>query len=277
MLASDIHNRLGPRPSQYLVEFARLAVRAGELARTSLKRRPVADMRLKGARDYQTEVDVAVERMIVEGVAAAFPDVAIRGEEAVGDRSAGDGAPTVHIDPIDGTTNFAWGIPHFGIVIALEDKGEIVAGLVYDCMQDELFSAEKGAGAHLDGARLVCPDVAEVERALIGASLPVPGQVRSVAVETYHRALRRVMDNAAGARRLGSAALSLAYVACGRLDGFFEDGLSLHDYGAAALMVREAGGLVTGFDGGAIPPSGAVLAAGPALHGWLVEGFTAAP
>src|SRR5690606_10335984 len=116
MLASDIHNRLGPRPSQYLVEFARLAVRAGELARTSLKRRPVADMRLKGARDYQTEVDVAVERMIVEGVAAAFPDVAIRGEEAVGDRSAGDGAPTVHIDPIDGTTNFAWGIPHFGIV-----------------------------------------------------------------------------------------------------------------------------------------------------------------
>ncbi|MEF2073120.1 inositol monophosphatase family protein [Consotaella aegiceratis] len=269
----SLRDRLGPDPSAVLVEFATLALMAGGLARSSLRRRLPASMVLKNPRDYQTEVDVEIERLIVDGITRAFPDFAIKGEEGVGDRSAAADAPLVHIDPIDGTTNFAWGIPHFAIVIALEVKGEITAGVVYDCMMDELFTAEMGRGAYADGIRLACSQDADVANALIGAGLPVPGQVKSVATETYHRSVRRLMDQAAGVRRLGSAALSIAYVACQRLDGFFEDGLSEHDYAASVLILREAGGIVTGFDGGPVSGQSAILAAGPGLHPWLIQGF----
>jgi myo-inositol-1(or 4)-monophosphatase len=111
------------------------------------------------------------------------------------------------------------------------------------------------------------------EASVVGASLPVPGQVKSVPLENYHHALRRLMDTTSGVRRFGSAALSLAYVAAGRLNGFFEDGLSIHDYGASVLVIREAGGIVTDFAGGPIRNPGAILGAAPDLHGWLLEGF----
>ncbi|MFB9909848.1 inositol monophosphatase family protein [Rhizobium paknamense] len=270
-------SRLFPEASDGLVAMAEAALCAGELARTALKRRHAASIVHKAPRDYQTEIDVAVEALIVERMRLAFPDHAIAGEEGVGNRAA-EGQPVIVIDPIDGTTNYAWGLPHFGIVIAIADQGEIISGIVYDCMQDELFCAEKGKGAWLNGERLhltPLPGEKLQENALIGASLPVPGQVQSVSEEVYYAALRRLMATTAGVRRLGSAALSTAYVACGRLDGFFEDGLSLHDYGASLLMVREAGGLVTGFNGKEIGAHGDVLAAHPDLHGWLVEGFTA--
>ncbi|OLP45842.1 inositol monophosphatase family protein [Rhizobium oryziradicis] len=268
-----IPSRLGPDASDRLITLAATVVEAGVLARASLKRRYSSQMVSKAPRDYQTEIDVAVERLIVERVKAAFPDYSIIGEEAVGNHEAGPDAPRIYIDPIDGTTNYAWGLPHFGIVISVVEQGEVVCGVVYDCMQDELFSAEKGKGAWLNGERLHLSAFSDVQDALIGAGLPIPTQVKSVSEETYHQALRRLMANTAGVRRLGSAALSTAYVACGRLDGFFEDGLSLHDYGASMLLVREAGGLVTGFSGGPIGAFGDVLAANPALHAWLVEGF----
>lgn len=230
-------------------------------------------MLAKAPRDYQTEIDVAVERIIVDEMTKAFPDYAIQGEETVGNRTAGPDTPVIYIDPIDGTTNYAWGVPHFGITIAIAEGGRLVAGVVYDAMQDELFSAERGGGAYLNGERIRCADVADIENVLIGAGLPIPGQVKAVAEETYFDAIKRLMANTAGVRRLGSAALSIAYVACGRLDGFFEDGLSIHDFGASALMVEEAGGIVTRFSGTEVDGKGDILAASKALHPWLKEGF----
>ncbi len=273
MTPVNLSSRLGPDASERLVVLAGAVVEAGELARASLKRRYSTQMVLKAPRDYQTEIDVAVEQIIVDRMKAAFPKYSIIGEEEVGNVEAGADAPRIYIDPIDGTTNYAWGLPHFGIVISIVEQGEVVCGVVYDCMQNELFSAEKGKGAYLNGERLVLAPFADVQDALIGAGLPVPGQVKTISEDAYHTALRRLMDNTAGVRRLGSSAMSIAYVASGRLDGFFEDGLSMHDYGASILMVREAGGVVTGFSGAPVGRFGDILVANPALHSWLVDGF----
>ncbi|KPH06734.1 inositol monophosphatase (plasmid) [Rhizobium acidisoli] len=273
MTSSPISARLSRTASSRLLVLAETVVKAGETARGSLRRRTSREMLAKAPRDYQTEIDVAVERIIVDEMIKAFPDYAIQGEEAVGNRVGGPETPIIYIDPIDGTTNYAWGLPHFGMTIAIAEGGRLVAGVVYDAMQDELFSAERGGGAYLDGERIRCADVGDIENVLIGAGLPIPGQVRAVAEETYFDAIKRLMANTAGVRRLGSAALSIAYVACGRLDGFFEDGLSIHDFGASALMVEEAGGIVTRFSGAAVDGKGDILAASQALHPWLREGF----
>lgn len=273
MTPQSIAARLGPEASPRLVVLARAALKAGDLARRSLARRYTGDMLSKAPRDYQTEIDVEVEKLIVADMVVAFPDHAIQGEEAVGNRRGDADAPVIYIDPIDGTTNFAWGIPHFGMTIAIAEQGKITCGVVYDSMLDELFSAEEGKGAYLNGEKITCAAVDDVVNVLVGAGLPVPGQVKTIGEEDYFKALRRLMAHTAGVRRLGSAALSIAYVACGRLDGFFEDGLSTHDYGASVLLLREAGGVATGFRGGDITGNGDVLAGTAALHPWLLEGF----
>lgn len=273
MTIPDVADRLHPAASSRLRLLAEAVFKAGTLARSSLKRRRVNEMLAKAPRDYQTEIDVAVERIIVDEMVRAFPDYAIQGEEAVGNRDAGPDTPVIYIDPIDGTTNYAWGIPHFGMTISIAEHGKVVAGVVYDAMLDELFSADAGQGAYLNGEKISCIDNGDIENVLIGAGLPVPGQVKAVRKETYLSALQRLMDETAGVRRLGSAALSIAYVACGRLDGFFEDGLSLHDYGASALLVEEAGGNVSAFSGGPVTANGDILAANAAVHSWLVDGF----
>jgi myo-inositol-1(or 4)-monophosphatase len=273
MTIPDVADRLHPAASSRLKLLAEAVLKAGTLARSSLKRRRVNEMLAKAPRDYQTEIDVAVERIIVDEMVRAFPDYAIQGEEAVGNRDAGPDTPVIYIDPIDGTTNYAWGIPHFGMTISIVEHGRITLGVVYDAMLDELFSAEAGRGAYLNGEKISCIDNGDIENVLIGAGLPAPGQVKAVRKETYLSALQRLMDETAGVRRLGSAALSIAYVACGRLDGFFEDGLSLHDYGASALLVEEAGGNVSAFSGGPVTANGDILAANTAVHSWLIEGF----
>ncbi len=273
MTFSPIASRLSPNASPRLITLASTVVKAGETARRSLQRRRMSDVVSKGPRDYQTEIDVAVERIIVTDMIAAFPSYSIKGEEDVGNRVIGTDAPIIYIDPIDGTTNFAWGIPHFGMTIAIAESGQIVAGVVYDPMLDELFSAELGGGAYLNGERISCIDNSDIENVVVGAGLPVPGQVKAVSTDVYFDALTRLMGSTAGVRRAGSAALSIAYVASGRLDGFFEDGLSPHDYGAAALLVTEAGGTISAFKGGPVTSNGDILAANNTLHPWLVEGF----
>lgn len=273
MELSSTAARLSPTASPRLLVLAETALKAGETARKGLRRRTAAEMVHKAPRDYQTEIDVAVERIIVEEMMRAFPAYAIQGEEEVGNRQAGPDAPVIYIDPIDGTTNFAWGIPHFGMTISIAEAGRIVAGVVYDAMQDELFSAEAGGGAWLNGEQIHCAAVADIQNVLIGAGLPIPGQVKAVSEELYFDAIKRLMANTAGVRRLGSAALSIAYVACGRLDGFFEDGLSVHDFGASALLVEEAGGIVTRFSGTEVRGKGDILAANKALHPWLQAAF----
>lgn len=273
MIFSDVSQRLSPAASPRLVILAAAVLKAGETARASLKRRRINEMLAKAPRDYQTEIDVSVERIIVEEMVKAFPSYAIQGEEAVGNRQADPDTPVIYIDPIDGTTNFAWGIPHFGMTISIVESGRLVAGVVYDAMLDELFSAEAGGGAYLNGEKIVCVENADIENVLIGAGLPVPGQVKAVTQDRYFAALQRLMSDTAGVRRLGSAALSIAYVACGRLDGFFEDGLSLHDYGASALIVQEAGGTVSAFSGGTVTANGDIVASNTAVHRWLIDGF----
>lgn len=267
--------RISPNASPRLALLADAILLGGAKARSSLRRRLDSELIAKAPRDYQTEMDIAVEQIIVDAVSRSFPSYAIKGEEAVGNRTAENGAPIVYIDPIDGTTNFAWGIPHFGMTISIVEDGQVVAGVVYDAMLDELFSAESGGGAYLNGEQVRCVSSGSVENALVGAGLPIPGQLKAVQEEVYFAALKRLMATTAGVRRLGSAALSIAYVACGRLDGFFEDGLSLHDYGASALLVREAGGNVSAFNGGPVTETGDILAATAFLHSWLVEGFQA--
>jgi myo-inositol-1(or 4)-monophosphatase len=273
MTSSSISARLSPTASPRLLTLASTVVKAGETARASLQRRRVTEMVAKAPRDYQTEIDVAIERIIVDDMITAFPSYSIKGEEDVGNRVTEKDAPVIYIDPIDGTTNFAWGIPHFGMTIAIAEGGKIVAGVVYDAMLDELFSAELDGGAYLNGEQIFCVDNADIENVVVGAGLPVPGQVKAVTEEAYFDALKRLMANTAGVRRHGSAALSIAYVASGRLDGFFEDGLSTHDYGAAALLVTEAGGTISAFDGGPVTANGDILAANAALHPWLVDGL----
>ncbi|QWW70797.1 inositol monophosphatase family protein [Rhizobium sp. WYJ-E13] len=273
MKLSSTAARLSPAASPRLLVLAETALKAGETARKALRRRTATEMVHKAPRDYQTEIDIAVERIIVEEMMSAFPTYAIKGEEEVGNRPGGTDAPVIYIDPIDGTTNFAWGIPHFGMTISVAEAGRVVTGVVYDAMQDELFSAEAGGGAWLNGERIHCAEVADIQNVLVGAGLPIPGQVKAIPEELYFDAVKRLMANTAGVRRLGSAALSIAYVACGRLDGFFEDGLAVHDFGASALMVEEAGGIVTRFSGADVKGKGDILAASKTLYPWLQEGF----
>ena len=140
MTSSPISARLSPTASSRLIVLAEAVVKAGETARGSLRRRTSREMLAKAPRDYQTEIDVAVERIIVADMTKAFPDYAIQGEEAVGNRTAAPETPIIYIDPIDGTTNYAWGIPHFGMTISIAEHGKVVAGVVYDAMLDELLS-----------------------------------------------------------------------------------------------------------------------------------------
>lgn len=245
-----------------------IAIEAGRTALQALGRHRDLGAEQKGPRDFQTASDRLAETTIVAGLRKLDPEAGIWGEEGMGDRE-GEGRRYI-IDPIDGTTNFAWGIPHFGIVISYEEAGEIIAGVVYDPSLDELFAAETGKGATLNGQPLTVVPNDDPVNALFGAGLPVPGQVVSVPEEAYHRALRRMMDTSSGVRRLGSSALSIAWVAAGRLDGFIEDGLSHIDMGASVLILREAGGVVTDFAGNQrLAEPSAICAATPGLHPWL--------
>ena len=248
---------------------------AGPIARGAVRRLGADDMVHKAARDYQTAADRAVETAIVRALRDAFPQHRIEGEE-FGAAGGGDpDAPLFLIDPIDGTTNFAWGIPHFGLVITEVTGGAITSGAVFDPMLDEMVCADLGAGATLNGAPLAVRTVTDPQLALIGAGLPVPGQVQSVTEDAYFAALRRCMDVTSGVRRLGSAALSTAWVAAGRLDGFFEDMLGMMDHGASSLAVTEAGGIVSDFAGAPVAIRGGLVAGSPAIHAWLLEGLQA--
>ncbi|CAG8999180.1 MAG: 3'(2'),5'-bisphosphate nucleotidase CysQ [Candidatus Celerinatantimonas neptuna] len=257
-----------------LISLAQAVVSVGEYARLSLRRYQNDELAIKGPRDYQTVIDCEVERKIIDLLTVDFPDYGFKGEEAVANKIADEGKPMIVIDPIDGTTNFAWGIPHFGMTIAVIEQKQVVCGVVYDPMLGELFSAELGKGAWMNGKRLHTSNQEGVKETLIGAGLPVPRQVKRIEEEKYFSALKRAMAGTSGVRRLGASSLSISYVACGRLDGFFEDGLSIHDYGAAALIVQEAGGIVSGFLGDVIGDHGDLLvASNRAVHDWLLEGF----
>ena len=201
---------------------------------------------LKGPANFVSAADRRAEETLMAELAKARPGYGFLGEEG-GRREGSDTSHTWIVDPLDGTTNFLHGIPHFAISIGLERAGTIVAGVVYNPVNDELFTAERGKGAFLNDQRLRVAARKRLAEAVIGVGLPHLGRGD---LELGARELAAVQPNVAGLRRFGAATLDLAFVAAGRLDGFWERNLSPWDMAAGLLLVREAGGFVTDIDGG---------------------------
>jgi myo-inositol-1(or 4)-monophosphatase len=217
----------------------------------------------KGTADFVSEADRQAELILRRELEKARPAYGFLMEES-GASPAADGEHRWIVDPLDGTTNFLHGIPHFAISIGLERASEIVAGVIYDPCRDELFWAEKGAGAFLNDKRLRVSGRRKLAEAVIGTGMPFIdyGDHGLFAAE-----LAAVMKEVAGIRRLGAAALDLAYVAAGRFDGFWERGLSPWDIAAGMLLVREAGGYASEIEGGhKMFENGSILAANDHLH-----------
>jgi len=218
---------------------------------------------MKGPADFVSTADHRAEKVLREELGKARPGFGFILEES----GVIEGRDPHHrwiVDPLDGTTNFLHGLPHFAISIGLEREGEIVAGLVYDPIKDETFWAEKGSGAYLNDRRLRVSSRRKMEQALVATGMPYHGHGTP---GEFVAQLEAVMDEVAGIRRLGAAALDLAYVAAGRYDAFWEEHLSPWDLAAGILLVREAGGYVSKTDGGEdVLGTGSVLAANDQLH-----------
>lgn len=201
----------------------------------------------KGVHDLVTHADEEAQRLVVATLEEAFPEHHILAEEGALNETAGVSVADGHrwvIDPIDGTTNFTHGVPPYAVSIALQHRDELVVGVILDASRGELFTAVKGQGAYLNGARIEVSKTAVLDDSLVSTGFPY----RSFShVDTYLGVLRQFMKKTRGVRRPGAASIDLAYVACGRFDGFFETGLSPWDVAAGTVIVREAGGRVTDF------------------------------
>jgi myo-inositol-1(or 4)-monophosphatase len=218
----------------------RAARKAGSIInRASLDGSPL-EVRSKRVNDFVTKIDGAAEDVIIDTVRKAYPDHAFLAEES--GRTEGEAEYTWIIDPLDGTTNFIHGFPQYCVSIGVQHRGQLAHGVVYDPVRNELFTASKGRGAFLNDRRIRVSKCTRLEGALVGTGFPFKELRR---VELYLVQLRTMMEKTAGVRRAGAAALDLAYVACGRLDAFWELGLSPWDMAAGALLVQEAGGLVS--------------------------------
>ena len=227
---------------------------------------------VKGPGDFVSTADLAAERTLREDLHKARPTYGFLMEES-GD-SAGDGHHRWIVDPLDGTTNFLHGIPHFCISIGLERDKQIVAGLIYDPMRDEMFWAEKGHGAYVNDRRMRVSARSKLDDAVIGTGIPFRERGDH---PRYLAMLEAVMGKTAGVRRMGAAALDLAYVAAGRYDGFFEFGLSPWDVAAGIVIIREAGGFVEVLGGKGDPLNdGSIVAATDRLLKPLTETLLAA-
>ncbi len=217
----------------------------------------------KGPADFVSTADINAERILRQELSRAHPDYGFLLEET-GAIPGKDPSCRWLVDPLDGTLNFLHGIPHFAISIALERNGDIVAGVIYDPLRDEMFYAEKGTSAFVNNRRLRVSARAKLLDSVIATGISFVGRRRH---SGYLDMLEAVTNATAGVRRFGSAALDLAYVAAGRYDGFWETGLSPWDIAAGILLVREAGGYVSEVEGGhKMLESGSVLAANDHLH-----------
>jgi myo-inositol-1(or 4)-monophosphatase len=217
--------------------------------------------------DLVTDVDHALDRLIRERIRAARPADALLTEESA--ETAGSSGVRWVVDPLDGTTNYAHAFPHFAISIGVERDGRREAGVVYDPMRDELFEAERGGGARLNGNAIRVSEIAELRRALLATGFAYDVHSRRTPNLVF---FERFIGCAQAIRRAGSAALDFAYVACGRFDGYWELHLAPWDVAAGLLLVDEAGGRTSDFDGGAPPASGEHIAAtNGRIHAELLE------
>lgn len=199
---------------------------------------------LKGDFDLVTEADKASEKLVVERLHSYYPSHSVLGEE--GGMREKRSEFCWYVDPLDGTTNFAHGFPMFNVTLGLERNGDLIAGVIYDPLRNEMYSAELGSGAYLNGRRIRVSAAAGIEHALLATGFPSRKRHENVNVHFFHQ----VAMTTHGVRRAGSAALDLAYVACGRLDGFWEFGLNPWDMAAGLLICREAGGRTSDMKGG---------------------------
>lgn len=245
------------------------AIKAGKSLKRDFAEIPSLQVSRKGPGDFVSEADKRAENILFQELERARPGYSFLMEE----RGMVEGTDKTHrfvIDPLDGTTNFLRGIAQFSISIGLERENEVVAGIVYNPITEEMFIAEKGAGAFAigptsrDNYRLRVSQTREMSESVIGCGVPHAGRGDH---GLFLRELAGIMARVAGVRRMGSAALDLAFVAAGRLDAFWEHGLSPWDISAGTLLVREAGGFVTSVSGGAdVYESRSVLAANANLH-----------
>jgi len=229
---------------------------AGDLMRQELHKVASIPVTRKARHDYVTEIDKASEAQIVREIKRYNTDHAIIGEEG---GAQGDNEHVWIIDPLDGTSNYLHGMPHFGISIALQIKGRTEFGVVYDPMRDEMFSASRGNGAHLNNTRIRVSARTSLDNAVVATSFPFRQRgMMGVYTGIFSDVYRKIED----IRRYGAASLDLAWVAAGRMDAYFEIGLKPWDMAAGALLVREAGGVVSDFDGSdAVEYSHSILAA----------------
>jgi myo-inositol-1(or 4)-monophosphatase len=230
----------------------------------------------KGPADFVSNADLKAEKTLREELERARPDFGLLMEES-GAAKSGDGRHRFIVDPLDGTSNFLHGLPHFAVSIAAERDGELIAGVVYEPTRDEMFWAEKGQGAHLNERRLRVSAREQLRDALIATGIPFMGRGGDPGHRRYLAQMEAVMGQVAGIRRWGSASLDLAYVAAGRFDGFWEMHLGPWDVAAGIVLVREAGGFVSEIDGGArMLESGNILASNDRLHDALGQVLRAA-
>ncbi len=244
----------------------RAARRAGDLIVRNLDRVPTLGVRSKSRNDFVTEIDQLAERDIIETIRRTHPDHGFLGEES--GRSGGDEFLWI-IDPLDGTTNFLHGFPTFAVSLACEYRGRLEHAVVYDPMRQELFTASRGDGAQLDGRRIRVSKQLELEGALVATGFPYRANARYI--DEYLAMLKAVMQQTAGIRRPGAASLDLAYVAAGRVDGFWEIGLNAWDTAAGTLLITEAGGRIGTLVGGEYRQGGNVVAGTPKVYEALVE------
>ena len=214
----------------------------------------------KGRNDYVSQADVEAERAVLDVLTRAYPDHGIIAEES-GEREGSE--YTWIIDPLDGTTNFLHGFPMFAVSVAVKRAGVLEHGVVYDPLHDEMFTASRGEGAQLNGKRLRVSTTRQLAPSLLGTGFPF----RDLGIiEPWMRSFQSLLPKTSGIRRAGAAALDLAYVAAGRLDGFWEFGLKPWDMAAGALLIREAGGLVADVSGGQdFLENGNLVAANPLI------------
>jgi len=260
---------------QHELDTARsLAQQAGEIVRASYAKLGEGDVDEKGRNDFVTVVDYESQRLIVEGLRAAFPDDFIVAEETL-PPGTNDGressAQRWYIDPLDGTTNYIHAYPHFAVTMALQIDGRMAVAVTYAPLLEETFTAVRGEGAFLNGRAIRVSALQDENRILLGTGFPF--RARHL-LDVYLESFAYFFHRARGIRRGGSAAMDLAYVAAGRFDGFWEMTLSPWDIAAGTLLIEEAGGRVSDFFGGDTwLESGHVIASNGLLHDWMQEGI----
>lgn len=251
--------------ADFLTPMQELAREAGSLLMSYFGK---VAIEYKGEADLVTKADRTSEKLIVEHIRRRWPNHDLVGEE--GSRTETGSDYRWYVDPLDGTTNFAHGYPVFCVSLALDYKGERIAGVIYDPNRDEMFAAEKGSGARLNGAPMHVSKTPRLQESLVATGFPSHKRHKNPNIHFYHQLTLR----SHGVRRAGSAALDLCYVGCGRYDAFWEFNLNPWDTAAGVLMVQEAGGKVTNFTGQPfLLDSRQVLASNTILHDELLHEF----